>query len=98
MVHTAGIAQLKAKLSEHIAMVERGEEVVITVRGRPVARIIRIEPAETEEEARLHRLAAKGLIRLGRKHSPRRPLPEPIEGIPEGALVEAVREDREGSG
>jgi prevent-host-death family protein len=95
---TAGVAELKAKLSAHLALVKRGEEVLVTERGRPIARIVPVEPAETDDEARVQRLAAKGLIRMGRKRGPKRPLPAPIYGIPEGALVEAVREDRDESG
>src|SRR5881396_127959 len=36
----AGIAELKAALSEYIARVRAGEEVLVTDRGRPVARIV----------------------------------------------------------
>jgi len=34
------IAELKDKLSEHLRAVEAGEEVVVTDRNRPIARII----------------------------------------------------------
>lgn len=36
----AGIAALKARLSEFLARVRSGEEVVVTDRGRPVARLV----------------------------------------------------------
>lgn len=36
---TVNIAEAKSRLSELIALVERGEEVVIARRGSPVARI-----------------------------------------------------------
>lgn len=34
------IAELKDKLSEHLRAVEAGEEVIVTDRNRPIARII----------------------------------------------------------
>ncbi len=36
---TVNITEAKSRLSELIALVERGEEVVVTRRGSPVARI-----------------------------------------------------------
>ena len=36
---SVSVAQAKARLSEILARVESGEEVVITKRGRPVARL-----------------------------------------------------------
>lgn len=38
-MHTVSVAEAKAHLSELLNQVEAGEEVVITRRGRPVARI-----------------------------------------------------------
>lgn len=35
-----GVRELKAHLSEHLARVADGETVVVTDRGRPVARIV----------------------------------------------------------
>lgn len=34
------IAELKDKLSEHLRAVEQGEEVIVTDRNRPIARIV----------------------------------------------------------
>lgn len=39
------IAELKDKLSEHLRAVEAGEEVIVTDRNRPIARIIPVQPA-----------------------------------------------------
>ncbi|MEP6507562.1 MAG: type II toxin-antitoxin system prevent-host-death family antitoxin [Gemmatimonadales bacterium] len=35
-----GVADLKAKLSEHLRTVKRGEEVIVYDRNEPVARIV----------------------------------------------------------
>ena len=40
---TVGIRELKAKLSEYISRAVNGEQIVITDRGRPVARLIGLE-------------------------------------------------------
>ena len=40
------IAELKDKLSEHLRAVEAGEEVIITDRNRPIARLSPIQPGE----------------------------------------------------
>ncbi|HUF97556.1 MAG TPA: type II toxin-antitoxin system prevent-host-death family antitoxin [Ilumatobacter sp.] len=34
-----GVRELKAKLSEYISMAEQGNDIVVTDRGRPVARL-----------------------------------------------------------
>jgi hypothetical protein len=65
----------------------------------PIARIIPIAPPETDEERRLHRLAAKGLVRLPLTRDPerlRRLLDSlPVTRIPKGALLRALEEERE---
>jgi prevent-host-death family protein len=42
-VRRVGVAEAKAKLSDLLDAVERGEDLVITRRGRPVAQVIPIE-------------------------------------------------------
>lgn len=39
-MESAGIAELKARLSEYLSRVEAGEEVLVTDRGRPVAWLV----------------------------------------------------------
>jgi antitoxin (DNA-binding transcriptional repressor) of toxin-antitoxin stability system len=46
-MNAVSVAEAKAHLSELLDRVERGEEVVITRRGKPVARVNRVqEPLE----------------------------------------------------
>ena len=60
----AGIRETKTHLSSYLAAVRAGEEVLITDRGRPVARIIR-EPARTASLSdQLPGLAATGIVTL----------------------------------
>ncbi len=48
---TIGVAEAKAKLSELIDQVERGEEVVLSRYGKAVARIVPIEPPKIDRSA-----------------------------------------------
>ncbi len=67
-MRTASVSETKAKLSALLDLVKAGEEVTITDRGRPVARLV---PAtngdQIDTEARLQRLERAGLIRRPKK-------------------------------
>jgi prevent-host-death family protein len=60
------VTELRAHLSEWLDRVRDGEEVVVTDRGMPVARLLGMSATAT-----LQRLAAEGVI--SREVSPRRP-------------------------
>ena len=62
---TAAVAELKASLSRFLAGVKAGEEVLVTQRGKPIAKIVPIRTPRDEEERRLRRMEVQGLIRLG---------------------------------
>lgn len=61
-----GVRELHDRLSGYLEQVEQGAEIVVTRRGRPVARLSRFEGERPLEE-----LARRGLIRL--PEGPRRP-------------------------
>lgn len=61
-MRTAKISELKAKLSAHIRYVKNGEEVLIFDRNTPVARLVPPGPVVEDEDARMRRLIAKGVI------------------------------------
>ena len=91
---TAPIAVLKAKLSEYLDAVKAGEEIIVTERGEPIARLLPIAQEESIE-VRMIRLVAAGLVR-----PPVRPLSDefwtmPIPDDPEGLVLKALLEDRE---
>ena len=67
-MNMVSIAELKARLSEFLAVARRGEEIVITDRGRPVARLTGLAGAE-RLDARAEELVRAGLLR-----APERPL------------------------
>jgi prevent-host-death family protein len=62
-----GVTDLKNRLSHYLRLVARGESVTVLDRGRPVARITRIESDDSEVES----LIASGLAR-----GPLRPFPK----------------------
>ena len=66
VVKTTPISVLKAALSEHLDAVRRGEEIIVTDRGLPIARIVPVEGA-TATDSRLARLVREGVVAPPRK-------------------------------
>jgi len=89
---TAPVTDLKNRLSHYLRLVARGESVTILDRGRPVARLSRVEANDAELEA----LVASGLARPPVAALPKdfltRRLPRPKVSV-RRALIED-REDR----
>jgi len=98
-VESAGIAELKAKLSEYLSRVRAGEEVLVTDRGKPVARLVPVGegvgPGDQVEKARLWAMEREGLLRLGSGRLPDGFLEKARPEDPGGSLRKAVIEDRE---
>jgi prevent-host-death family protein len=92
---TAKVSELKAGLSAYLARVKAGEEVVVTERGRPVAKLVPIPPTEDAEVERLQRLEAEGLIKLGTGRIPDDFWEMPRPNDPEGLVLKALLEERE---
>lgn len=93
MAGTAGVAELKAKLSEYLARVKAGEDVVVTERGRPVARLVPVRAGEERE--RLIAMERAGEIRIGLGQIPGDfwEMPRPKDA--DGSVRSAVAEERE---
>jgi prevent-host-death family protein len=66
MTNTVGVRELKNRLTHYLGRAKRGEEVVVTERGRPVAILQSIHTVEAPKslDARLAKLAASGLVTL----------------------------------
>lgn len=92
-MRTTAISELKARLSEHLAWVKRGEEVLVTERGKPVARIVPVGPETTDNE-RLRAWAARGVLRPGKRQSASLVRGLPVCSLPEGVLQQALDEER----
>ncbi len=88
------VSILKAQLSQYLAAVKSGEEVIVTEHGRPIARISPMEATRTLDE----RMAT--LIREGRVRPPTAPGPMPLRPLaelpkdPEGKTLEYLIEER----
>lgn len=95
-VKRASIAMLKARLSEYLAAVKAGEEVVVTDRGKAVARLAPVGGVDALD-ARAARLIRAGIARAPEADLPADfwDLPRPAD--PEGRSLEILREEREGS-
>ncbi len=90
---TASVSVLKAKLSEHLALVKRGEEVIVTERGKPVARLMPMPPSSDEE--RLRELVARGAVRPGKGGLEKLLDRLPVCRIPRGTIERVFDEERE---
>jgi prevent-host-death family protein len=92
---TASITEAKNGLSALIDSVKAGDSVLITDRGRPVARLEPVGPAADNDDARLARLIRAGLVRPGRGPFPRSILTEQPPRTKDGSsIVAALLEER----
>jgi len=82
-----GIRDLKNGLSKYIDRVRAGEEVIVTDRGRPVARLSGVD----ESTDRLADLVAAGVVRAPKRKVRRRPRRR-IEA--KGSVSDLVAEQR----
>lgn len=91
---TVGSRELKNRLGRYLGMVGKGETIIVTDRGKPVARLI---PAEPEVEKTnyadefLRRMEAEGHLRRGTRPF-RRFKPIKVKGKP---MSQMIIEDRD---
>ena len=90
---TVAVTELKAKLSRYLSRVKAGEEILVTDRNVPVARLVPVRGAEGFDED-MRELERQGLIRLGRGRISKKfwELPRPKD--PEGLVLKALLEER----
>ena len=82
-----GIRELKAALSRYLRKVKEGETVVVTERGKPIARIVPIGIPE-----HIAKLIAKGTVSWSGR--PFRPPRERIKLTPGPSISDYISEDR----
>ena len=89
-MRTAAVTELKNRLSHFLRLVARGESVTILERGRPVARLTRVDASDAELDA---------LVGAGLASPPVAPLPRDFltRQLPRAAasVAKALIEDRE---
>jgi prevent-host-death family protein len=83
-----GIRELHDQLSRYVGEVATGEEIVVTSRGRPVARLVPIDDAPDP----LAELRARGLVR--EPTQPRRRADGRDRPTPTGSVSELVIDER----
>jgi prevent-host-death family protein len=67
-MRTVGSRELKNRLGRYLGLVRKGETIVVTDRGKPVARILPPEPEQEKGKSIseiLKQLEAAGHLRLG---------------------------------
>ena len=89
-----GVRELKARLSEYLALVKAGEEVVVTERGKAVARLAPLPSYHTLPH-RLAEMERLGLVRRGSGQLPDNFWELPRFQDPEGRAVKALLAERE---
>jgi len=91
---TTAVADLKSRLSSYLRMVKSGEEILVTERDVPVAKIVPIGEVGSQPES-LRDLERRGLVRLGTGRLPRGfwRLPRGRDG--KASLQSALCEERE---
>lgn len=94
---TAAVSEMKASLSEYLLKVKAGEEVIVTDRGRPIAKLVPIERGDEDIPAHLLSLEKAGLAKIGKGKIPKGfwDLPRPKD--PEDRALKALLQEREDS-
>jgi prevent-host-death family protein len=82
-----GVRELRDNLSKWIARAKRGQDILITERGKPVARLTPVE-----ESPALERLIAKGLVTPAR--SPKTKIRRNDLIKTKGSVSDLVKEQR----
>ena len=92
-IKKVGIQDFRKHLSSHISELKQGDTLVITKRGKPVARVVPVELPEVPVDEKVQLLIAAGVVSWnGRKPSTDFP------GIPvrgPKTVAELLLEDRE---
>lgn len=86
---TVGIRDLKNHLTSYLRRTRKGEELVVTDRGKPIALIQPIQSAAQpiSLEARMAKLAAEGLISLSDGRRLKKFKPIKVSGKPTSQLI-----------
>ncbi len=90
---TVSISTLKARLSEFLDAVRQGQDVLVTDRGRPIARITPIRDRQ-QEQGRRDLLMRTGRLRAPRRRAPKDLYARALPADPEGRVLAALLEER----
>lgn len=91
-VRITGIREAKARLSRLLRDAQRGEEWIITERGKPIAKLVPVSGSTLPLPERIRRLEESGLIEPVRRQP--RDLPPPLP-LGEDLAQTWLQEDRD---
>lgn len=94
MTKVAKVTDLKVHLSRYLSSVKAGDDVLVTERGAPIARLVPVESSDAGLEA-LRALEREGLMRVGSGHLPKGfwEIPRPRDA--KATVRKAVADERE---
>lgn len=87
------VSKLKASLSEYLKRVKSGSEIIVTERGKPVAKILPFDASDSVPED-LRDLEQEGLISIGKKKLPLDFWRLPQTRDSDGLVLKALLEER----
>ena len=90
---TAAVSDLKARLSEYLKRVKGGAEILITDRGKPVARLVPVSRAKISRDA-LVQMEKQGLIKIGSGKLPKDFWSMPRPEDPGESVLNALLDER----
>jgi prevent-host-death family protein len=94
-MRTAGVRELKNRLSEYLRLVRAGEEILITDRGEVVARLSPAEPSFESKYPLLEKMIREGRAVRGLPKRPGMYGPTEGPGITREDLQRLIDEERE---
>jgi prevent-host-death family protein len=93
-MRTVGSRELKNRLGRYLGLVGKGESIIVTDRGKPVARLLPPEPEQEKGKSVsdvLKQLESEGHLRLGTRPF-KRIKPIRVKGKP---MSQMILEDRD---
>jgi prevent-host-death family protein len=95
-MRTVSITETKTSLSEYLRHVTRtGDEMLVTERGKVVARLSPPRRGDTPEDARMEQLELAGLVKVGKGHLPIGFWDTPAPRDSKSSAVKALLAERE---
>ena len=90
---SVGIKELKNRLTHYVRIAKQGKEIIVTERGKPVVLMQALRTAKdvTSLEARLAKLADRGIATLPERHASRKIKPVQMQGMPVSRIIIAER-------
>ena len=89
---SAGIKELKNNLSRYLSHVKKGEDILVTERGKAIARIIKEDSKDIYLREMLSPLIVRGMVKLPSQKIDRA-ISNPVK-LPGKPVSEMVIEDR----